>query len=170
MKLQKTKIKPAIADEPTEIAEETPVKVSDALEVKVKKLHPLAVVPSYAKPGDAGMDLTAVSCQWIDRRLVCKFGLAFEIPQGYVGLIFPRSSIFKYNLALSNAVGVIDSGYRGEVSAIFNTIAVGKEITFKPGERIAQMIIIPHPHVVCVEADELSSTERGVGGFGSTGV
>ena len=90
------------------------------MEVKIKKLCETAVVPSYAKPGDAGMDLVATS------RIFDKYGnveygtgLAMEIPEGYVGLIFARSSIFKQDLSLANAVGVIDSGYRGEIKFKF---------------------------------------------------
>src|SRR6478736_7662831 len=85
--------------------------------VRIKKLHENAVIPQYAKDGDAGMDLTAVGRYWdADSHVyVYHTGLAFEIPKGYVGLLFPRSSIFKQDLSLSNSVGVIDSGYRGEV-------------------------------------------------------
>ena len=155
------------------------------MKVKIKKLHPDAVIPSYAKPGDAGMDLVAVSRN-IDEygNLVYGTGLAFEIPEGYVGLVFPRSSISKYNLQLTNNVGVIDSGYRGEVTAKFKgsfsalqadlegisafTLKKGK--IYKVGERIAQMIIIPYPQIEFEEVDELSETERGCGSYGSTGL
>lgn len=93
------------------------------LNIKIKKLHPDAVVPSYAKSGDAGMDLTAVSMSVDDYgNIVYRTGLAFEIPERYVGLLFMRSSIFKTDLILTNAVGVIDSGYRGEVMLKFKRI------------------------------------------------
>lgn len=86
------------------------------MQVNVKKLNERAVIPQYAKPGDAGLDLTAVSKWTDDYGNVCYgTGLAFEIPEGYVGLIFPRSSVSKMSLSLANSVGVIDSGYRGEV-------------------------------------------------------
>ena len=154
------------------------------MKVKVKKLHPDAVIPSYAKPGDAGMDLVAVSRN-IDEHgnLVYGTGLAFEIPKGYVGLVFPRSSVSKYNLQLTNNVGVIDSGYRGEVTAKFkgsfsvlqadiegiSALTLKKGKIYKVGERIAQMIIIPYPQIEFKEVDDLSETERGTGGYGSTG-
>ena len=91
------------------------------LEVKFKKLVPEAKIPAYAKPGDAGLDLTATSKNWSDdfQCWIYGTGLAVEIPEGYVGLIFPRSSIRKYCLALTNCVGVIDSGYRGEIMCTF---------------------------------------------------
>jgi dUTP pyrophosphatase len=94
------------------------------------------------------------------------FGISVEIPKGFVGLIFPRSSIRKYDLILSNAVGVIDSGYRGELQATFKKTGLHK---YEVGDRGAQLMIIPYPEVEFVEVDELSDTERGEGGFGSTG-
>lgn len=154
------------------------------MKVKVKKLHSDAVIPSYAKPGDAGMDLVAVS-RYIDKsgNLVYGSGLAFEIPKGYVGLVFPRSSISKNNLQLTNSVGVIDSGYRGEVTVKFkgsfsafredlngkSAYTLYKGGIYDVGERIAQMIIIPYPQIEFEEVEELSETERGDGGYGSTG-
>lgn len=147
------------------------------LKVKIKKLIPEAVIPKYAKPGDAGMDLVATSQEFeknaAGRRLqVYGTGLAFEIPEGYVGLIFPRSSIAKTELALTNCVGVIDSGYRGEVKfkfAIDGGSRATNEGTYKVGDRIGQIIIMPYPAVEFEETEELSSTERGEGGFGSSG-
>lgn len=155
------------------------------LKVKIKKLHPDAVIPRYAKPGDAGLDLTAVSRTFdADGNVVYGTGLAFEIPEGYVGLVFPRSSLSKKDIALSNAVGVIDSGYRGEVTAkfkptnYFNCYEDYGRIVECPhygsiygiGERIAQMIILPYPQIEFEEVDELSQTERADGGYGSTGL
>lgn len=147
------------------------------LQVKIKKLHKAAVIPTYAKYGDAGMDLTAISKYYDDAGNVCYgTGLAFEIPDGYVGLIFPRSSISKKDLALSNSVGVIDSGYRGEVVFKFkDCISLSEHRTkdflddYEIGDRIGQIIILPYPQVSFVEVDELSDTERGKGGFGSSG-
>lgn len=147
------------------------------MKVRVKKLHPDAVVPSYAKPGDAGLDLTAISHEYevnaAGRKLqVYGTGLAFEIPEGYVGLIFPRSSISKTELSLTNCVGVIDSGYRGEVKfkfAIDSNSRATKESTYKVGDRIGQLIIMPYPQVQLEESEELSETVRGAGGFGSSG-
>lgn len=145
------------------------------LEVKVKKLHPDAVVPKYAKPGDAGLDLTTINGDDLKVSAAGQFftyrtGLAVEIPEGYVGLIFPRSSISKTCLSLTNAVGVIDSGYRGEIIFKFRTEsrAPGKHV-YKKGDRVGQLVIMPYPKVEFVEVEELSETDRGEGGFGSTG-
>jgi dUTP pyrophosphatase len=140
------------------------------MKVRIKKLNENAVIPSYAKDGDAGMDLVAtriISNTTFD----VSYGtdLAMEIPNGFVGLVFPRSSIRKYELALSNSVGVIDSGYRGELQATFKKTNGLDSLAYKVGDRIAQIMIIPHPDIQFEEADELSDTERGDGGFGSTG-
>ena len=138
--------------------------------VNIKKLHSDAVIPTYAKPGDAGMDLVAteiISNTTFD--ITYGIGLAMEIPKGFVGLIFPRSSIRKYELALSNSVGVIDSGYRGELQATFKKTNGLDSLSYKVGDRIAQIIIIPYPEILFIESEELSETERGSGGFGSTG-
>ena len=141
------------------------------MQVRVKKLHESAVVPAYSKPGDAGMDLTAISMEKDSHgNVVYGTGLAIEIPQGYVGLIFPRSSNSKTDLYLTNHVGVIDSGYRGEIMFKFraNPSLINARI-HRPGDRVGQLIIIPYPQVTLVEAEELTSTERGLAGFGSTG-
>lgn len=141
------------------------------LKVKIKKLNPNAVVPKYAKPGDAGLDLTAVSKTILTDNVIYGTGLAFEIPSGYVGLVFPRSSLSKYDLILSNHVGVIDSGYRGEVMLNFKTYR-GNYISngnYSVGDRIGQILIIPYPEIQFEETNDLSSSERGSGGFGSTG-
>jgi dUTP pyrophosphatase len=140
------------------------------MKVRIKKLNENAVIPSYAKDGDAGMDLVAtriISNTTFD----VSYGtdLAMEIPNGFVGLVFPRSSIRKYELALSNSVGVIDSGYRGELQATFKKENGLDSLAYKVGDRIAQIIIIPYPPIEFDEVAELSDTERGDGGFGSTG-
>jgi len=144
--------------------------------VKIKKLHPDAVIPDYAKPGDAGLDLTAVNFvaeKLPSGRLIVSYdtGLSVEIPEGYVGLIFPRSSIFKKSLCLTNSVGVLDSGYRGEIKFKFEVTASSPVagMGYELGERIGQLIVIPYPKVNFEEVEELSTTERGDGGFGSTG-
>ena len=140
------------------------------MQVKIKKLNPNAVIPTYAKSGDAGMDLVAtkiISNTTFD--VTYGTDLAMEIPKGFVGLIFPRSSIRKYELILSNSVGVIDSGYRGELQATFKKENGLDSLAYKVGDRIAQIMIIPHPEIEFEEVDELSDTERGDGGFGSTG-
>lgn len=140
--------------------------------VKIKKLNENAVIPSYAKDGDAGMDLVATSIiSDTQTQITYGIGLALEIPEGFVGLIFPRSSVRKTRLMLSNSVGVVDSGYRGELQATFNKINNNSvaENDYKVGDRIAQIMIIPYPPVIFTEVEELSNTERGEGGFGSTG-
>lgn len=138
------------------------------MKVKIKKLHPDAVIPSYAKPGDAGMDLVALSEEWRFEYIEFGTGLSIEIPEGYVGLLFPRSSITVYELMLKNSVGVIDSGYRGEIKLRFQD--VGRSAKFyERGDRIAQLIILPYPRIEWEEAQELQESERGQGGFGSTG-
>ena len=138
--------------------------------VKVKKLVPEAVVPSYSKVGDAGMDLTITKeIENTSFSVSYGFGIAMEIPQGYVGLVFPRSSVRNQELILSNCVGVIDSGYRGELQATFKKTQGLDSIKYKVGERGAQIIILPYPTIYMTEVPELSDTERGSGGFGSTG-
>ncbi|MGM9810975.1 MAG: dUTP diphosphatase [Paludibacteraceae bacterium] len=172
----------------------------EPIKVKIKKLHKDAVIPKYAHDTDAGLDLTAVS-KTIDEygNVVYGFGLAFEIPKGYVGLIFPRSSNHKRHLTLTNSVGVIDSGYRGEVTAKFSHNLkdivprdfIGRLMYFlsgrlrglhaafrasqdcsydyNVGDRVAQMIIIPYPKVEFEETEELSDSDRGANGYGSSG-
>lgn len=166
--------------------------------VKVKKLVPEAIIPSYAKPGDAGMDLVATSVDFSNQYYVeYDTGLAMEIPEGYVGLVFPRSSNSKKDLQLCNAVGVIDSNYRGPIKLRYRRIinpSVGRNYIvenrsynddrtkcsvthyikadfncYEVGDRVGQIIIIPIPTIEFNEVDTLSDTERGADGFGSTG-
>ena len=138
--------------------------------VKIKKLSELAVIPSYAKDGDAGMDLIATSIiSDTSTQITYGLGIALEIPNGFVGLVFPRSSIRKTDLSLTNCVGVIDSGYRGELQATFRKHKGVASTTYEVGDRVAQIMIIPHPPIEFDAVDELSDTERGEGGFGSTG-
>lgn len=137
------------------------------MRVKIKKLRPDAIIPSYAKSGDAGMDLTAVDFDANDLHVTYKTGLAVAIPAGFVGLLFPRSSVYKTGQYLTNAVGVIDSGYRGELMLKFNQS--NSLNMYKIGDRVGQLIIMPRPYVEFEEVDELSETDRGAGGFGSTG-
>lgn len=149
--------------------EETPI-VNNSLVVKVKKLSDNAVIPSYSKVGDAGMDLTITKeIENTSFVVTYGFGIAIEIPKNFVGLVFPRSSIRNYDLIMSNSVGVIDSGYRGELQATFKKTNGLDSFKYKVGERGAQIIILPYPQVKMVESNELSDTERGTGGFGSTG-
>lgn len=154
--------------------------------IGVKRLRKDAVIPQYANPGDAGMDLTAVSMTPDGYgNLWYHFGIALEIPRGYVGLIFPRSSVSARPICMANCVGVIDSGYRGEVSAKFKpTLLFGSRLLghlwellrgrdphgiYQVGERIAQLVILSCPQASITEKLELSQTERGEGGYGSTG-
>jgi dUTP pyrophosphatase len=154
------------------------------MNVKIKKLHPDAVIPSYAKDGDAGMDLTVVNEPSVDSvnvygTIKYDFGIAVEIPKGYVGLIFPRSSVYKSPTRLANAVGVIDSGYRGELSAQFDVALPAyfasesgnddyEAKMYEKGDRAAQLLILPYPEIEFEEVEDLSETERGEGGFGSS--
>lgn len=139
------------------------------MQIKVKKLNKNAIIPSYAKPGDAGLDLTATEVIDDAFQVTYKTGLAFEIPKGYVGLLFPRSSVRNYEITLSNSVGVIDSGYRGEVQLTFNKYGGAPSKRYNVGDRVGQLIVIPYPSIELTESDNLSETERGAGGFGSSG-
>ena len=138
--------------------------------VKCKKLHPDAVLPTQGTPGSAGFDLVATSREYDEFLEVTKFGtgLAVEIPHGFVGLVFPRSSVCKTMHRMANAVGVIDSDYRGEISAVFDSTGAAMA-DYEVGDRVAQLVIVPIPAVEFVEAETLSETQRGCGGYGSTG-
>lgn len=163
------------------------------MEVRIKKLCENAVIPSYAHTSDAGMDLTATSVK-IDKdgNVVYGTGIAIEIPTGYVGLVFPRSSNSKKTLWLTNSVGVIDSGYRGEITFKFrpsiatipnfwtkiklrlsgmnaNTVQYALPKIYEVGDRIGQIIILPYPSIEFIESDFLSPSDRGECGYGSTG-
>ena len=143
------------------------------MDVKFKKLHNDAKIPSYAHDTDAGLDLTAVSfTQEFDKSnklvLVYHTGLAVEIPEGYVGLIFMRSSVSNKSISLTNAVAVIDSGYRGELLLKYKITTDSLPTIYQPGEKIGQLIIIPYPKINPIEAEELDSSDRNEGGFGST--
>lgn len=150
--------------------------MQNQLKVKIKKLSENAVIPSYAHAGDGGMDLTATSVK-ADEYGNYEYGtgLAIAIPEGHIGLIFPRSSICKVMQSLTNSVGVIDSNYRwGGIKFKFKPtmkLPSGKPIDtmYKVGERIGQLIIMPFPKVEFEEVKELSDTDRGEGGFGSSG-
>ena len=140
------------------------------MKIKVKRLNELAMLPTKAHATDAGFDLYATSKIYDnDSNVVYSCGLAFEIPEGYMGLIFLRSSNAKKSLLLSNSVGVIDAGYRGEVTAKFKRLYPISQGEYAIGERFAQLIVMPIPAVEFEEAEELSESERGVGGYGSSG-
>ena len=139
--------------------------------VKYKKLDPEAIAPEYKTSGSAGFDFYAIEDGVVNpgERVVVRTGLAFEIPKGFVMKLYPRSGNAKdYGITLVNAVGIIDSDYRGEVMGLlYNT---GKEpFVFKKGDRIMQGEIERSLKAQFVEVDELSKTDRGEGGFGSTG-
>ena len=163
------------------------------MKIQFKKLNTQAQKPKFGKPGDAGADLVATSLD-VSRedQIVYGTGLAVEIPEGMVGLIFPRSSVRNYDLIMSNCVGVIDSGYRGEIMVTFNvkmdlllidelaSVENLQELSnemfdpsydniYEVGDRIAQLVIMPVPLAQYVEVDELSETSRGDKGHGSTG-
>lgn len=146
------------------------------MELKIKRMTEDAVLPIRAHKGDAGIDLT---CTRISQEIneagqlliIYHTGLSMEIPEGHVGLLFPRSSIAKKSLSLTNSVGVIDSGYRGEVIAKMRSTTDVVPAIYKPGERFAQLVIVPIPEIEITEVPyevEPSESERGEDGFGST--
>jgi len=164
------------------------------MELKVKLMDG-APLPRHAKPGDAGMDLTTREKVSLapGETVTVGTGVAVEIPDGYVGLVFPRSGLGARGINLSNCVGVIDSGYRGEIKVpLHNNHHVdnvlvnmgedvfgaefplrvklkGESMTVERGERVAQLVVVPVVQVECMQVDELSDSERGSGGFGSSG-
>lgn len=143
--------------------------LSQSIKVNIKKVTESAVIPTKAHATDAGYDLYADSIGYDDcGNVVYGTGVAVEIPKGYVGFVFPRSSIARTGLILSNAVGVIDSGYRGEIMAKFRRAQVPAE-EYKLGERIAQLIILPYPEVEFDVVEKLSDSDRGAGSYGSSG-
>jgi dUTP pyrophosphatase len=145
-------------------------KDKNKMQVKIKKLSSDAIIPTYAKASDAGLDLVATSIvSATPTQITYGLGISLEIPNGFMGLVFPRSSIRNYDLALTNSVGVIDSGYRGELQATFHKTKGLESKIYEVGERVVQIIIIPHPSIEFQEVEELTNTERGEGGFGSTG-
>lgn len=141
------------------------------MKVKFKKLDQAAIIPSYAKEGDAGLDLVAINEKTVDGNgfgyIEYGTGIAVEIPPHHVGLLFPRSSISNTGLIMANSVGVIDSGYRGEIKLRFRWVA--DSVKYKTGERVAQLVIVPCPEVELIQTEEFTNSERGEGGFGHTG-
>lgn len=141
------------------------------MKVRIKKLKEEAVLPTYSYDQDACFDLTAISINTVQTDFYGYIeygtGLTIQIPEGHVGLIFPRSSISKQGLILSNSVGVIDPGYLGEIMFRFKYIQGASY--YKVGDRVGQMMIIPRPKIEFELVDELEATDRGEGGFGSTG-
>lgn len=137
--------------------------------VRFKKLHPRAKLPTYAKPGDAGADVCAVESVRLryGEPVVIPFGFAIELPDGYEAQIRPRSSLSKAGVFVS--LGTVDAGYRGVVGATLTLVRPGADFEIFIGDRVAQMVIAPVTHATFEEAEELSASERGTGGFGSTG-
>ena len=140
--------------------------------VSVKRLRPDARLPVQAYPGDAGLDLAA--CERVElapgERAVVGTGIAVAIPPGHAGLVVPRSGLAaRHGLSKVNAPGLIDEGYRGEVKVIL--LNTDREVPFvvEPGMRIAQLVVVELPSIELLEVDELPASERGDGGFGSSG-
>lgn len=163
---------PGSGDEPDTGTNTVTIKLK-FMELKIKRLSEEAVLPIRANKNDAGIDLTATRItQEINECgqliLVYHTDLAVEIPEGHVGLLFPRSSISKKSLMLCNAVGVIDAGYRGEVMGKMRSTTDVVPAIYKPGERFAQLIIMPIMDITITETAELSESERSEGGFGSS--
>ena len=138
------------------------------MKIKIKKTHSEAQIPKYAKQGDAGMDLIVTRIKKGLFKDVCYFGLSIETPDNYFVDLRPRSSIHKKHLWLSNSCGTGDSGYRGEYSAVFYKIPFLSK-SYKIGEKAIQIIIRKFEKVEFIESSELSESERGSGGYGSTG-
>ena len=139
------------------------------MKVEFKKLVENAVIPTKAHPADAGFDLTCISFEYDKNDLITYHtGIAMAIPENHVGLLFPRSSVFKQDLILSNCVGVIDSSYRGEIMLKFRTTQPFSK-RYDVGERVGQLIIMPYPTIEFSEVDSLPESDRGEGGYGSSG-
>lgn len=142
------------------------------MEVKLKKLHPNAVIPQHAHIGDFCKDLTAVDVEYdpVKDCFVYHTGIAIEVPIGYVAMVFARSSNRNTDAYLPNAVGIIDSGYRGEILVSYKNRTKNDKIQpYNVGDRIAQIAILPYPQFDFIKTEELTNTERGQGGHGSTG-
>lgn len=143
------------------------------MEIKIKRLNKRAKIPTFGTEFSAGADLYCAEEHEISicsgQKCSIGTGISMEIPEGYVGLVFARSGLAcKNGLRLCNSVGVIDADYRGEIKVVLhNDSEYVREI--KPGERVAQMIVMPYPKVSFIEAEELSDTVRGESGFGGTG-
>lgn len=141
------------------------------MKLKIKKLTPSAETPTRGSDGAAGWDFYASASEPFNATQI-KFhtGIAVEIPDGYVGLVFPRSSIVRTGLRLGNCVGVIDSDYRGEVTAVFDVREHYTDANYRAGDRIFQLVVVPVAQFDGIELVEaLSKTARGAGGYGSTG-
>lgn len=141
------------------------------MKLKIKKLTPSAETPTRGSDGAAGWDLYCTKIEIYNvNQLKASTGIAVEIPPGHVGLLFPRSSIVKTGMRLGNSVGVIDSDYRGEITAVFDVQTRYEAANYRIGDRIVQLVIVPYVEFDGIEVcEKLSRTERGTGGYGSTG-
>lgn len=142
------------------------------MKLKFIKLHPEAVIPQVSLKGDVGLDLTVTEIEHRNEFIEYKFGVAMEIPEGHFAILCPRSSITKMNLMQKNGIGIIDSGYRGELVLRCKMVKFEdgtQEKFYNKGERAAQLIVLPYPQVEVEEVLELQESERGTGAFGSTG-
>lgn len=144
------------------------------MKLKIKKLSPNAVLPSKAHSDDGGMDLTAITKIYDTENnvVVMGTGLVISIPPGHVGLLFPRSSIYKTPFILANSVGVLDAGFLGEVKFMFRPIISPRDRhtkEYEVGQRIGQLVIVELPKFEIEEVTDLDETDRGTGGFGSSG-
>ena len=141
------------------------------MKIKFKKLSETAVAPFQGSKFAAGFDLTVDELGFSNDQIKYNSNIAVEIPEGYVGLLFPRCSVYKHHILLTNSVGVIDSDYRGPIKAVFQREeAIRHKISgYRVGERFAQLIVVQNPSVKYIESDTLSETERGDKGYGSTG-
>jgi dUTP pyrophosphatase len=142
------------------------------MRLEFKRLDPDARLPTRARPGDAGLDLSAGADAVVSpgERAMIPTGLAVAIPEGHAGLVLPRSGLAsKQGLTLANSPGLIDAGYRGEVTCAVVNLDRERVVTIRKGERIAQLVIVAVPDVEPAWVDELPTSERGEGGFGSSG-
>ncbi len=150
-----------------------PSDADPKVEVSIQPLYEDAVLPRYAYPGDAGLDLCSlldITLEPFERALV-PCGFAMAIPEGYAGFVLPRSGLaIKHGLSLVNAPGLIDSGYRGEINVILINLDSSQTYTIHKGDRIAQLVIMETPKVDLMIMDRLPETDRGTQGFGSSGM
>jgi dUTP pyrophosphatase len=141
------------------------------IELPVRRLRDDAVLPAQAYTGDAGLDLAACGRHEVGpgERAVIPTGLAVEIPEGYGGFVLPRSGLAAHSgITLLNAPGLIDAGYRGEVQVVFHNTDRIEPFVVEPGMRVAQLVVLPVPGIALVEQEELTLSERGERGFGSS--
>ena len=143
-----------------------------SVKVLITRLDPSVPLPSYAKPGDAGADLTTRIDFTLKpgERLLVPTGISIALPRGYVALVHPRSGLaIKNGISLVNTPGTVDAAYRGELACILINHDLTNEVSFKKGDRIAQLVIQKVEEANFVEVDSLPGSDRGSGGFGSTG-